>query len=158
VLALGIAQRNVTRHMCLALRGTNATSYNGLGEAQPWSQRDHQRRHHNSCLWLGDVNPGRLGGPCWPVRSMGPKMARRARTLRPEGRKFKSCDLSVMYLLILFLPLLSFLVAASFGGHIGRAASAAITTSCIFITAVLSTIAFYEVALAEAACYVQAAI
>ncbi len=60
-----------------------------------------------------------------------------------------------MYLLILFLPLLSFLVAAFFGRYIGRIGSTVITTSCIFLTAVLSTIIFYEVAIAETNCYIQ---
>jgi len=60
-----------------------------------------------------------------------------------------------MYLLILFLPLLSFLVAAFFGRYIGRNGSTIITTTCIFITAILSTVAFYEVAIAETNCYIQ---
>ncbi len=62
---------------------------------------------------------------------------------------------NIMYLLILFLPLLSFLVAALFGRYIGRNGSTIITTACIFITAILSTIAFYEVAIAETNCYIQ---
>nr|BBH42941.1 NADH dehydrogenase subunit 5 [Marophrys sp. SRT127] len=60
-----------------------------------------------------------------------------------------------MYLLIPFLPLLAFFVAATFGRYIGRKGSTIITTTCIFLTAVLSTIAFYEVALTETNCYVQ---
>ena len=62
-----------------------------------------------------------------------------------------------MYLLILFLPLLSFIVAACFGRYIGRKGAAIITVSCIFLTAIISTIAFYEVAIAEANCYIQIA-
>ena len=60
-----------------------------------------------------------------------------------------------MYLLIIFLPLLSFLVSACFGRYIGRNGSVFITTSCIFLTAIISTVAFYEVGLAEVNCYVQ---
>ena len=60
-----------------------------------------------------------------------------------------------MYLLIVLLPLLSFLVASLFGRFIGRIGSTIITTSLIFLTAFLSTVAFYEVALAEANCYIN---
>lgn len=60
-----------------------------------------------------------------------------------------------MYLLIVFLPFLSFLVAAFFGRFIGRNGSTIITTGSIFLTAMLSTIAFYEVAIAESNCYIQ---
>ena len=60
-----------------------------------------------------------------------------------------------MYLLILFLPLLSFFVAACFGRYIGRTGSTIITTSCIFFAAILSTIAFFEVALMGSNCYIQ---
>jgi NADH:ubiquinone oxidoreductase subunit 5 (subunit L)/multisubunit Na+/H+ antiporter MnhA subunit len=60
-----------------------------------------------------------------------------------------------MYLLILFLPFLSFLCLISFGRYIGRAGGAIISTSSIFICAFLSTIAFYEVTLAASPCYVQ---
>jgi NADH-quinone oxidoreductase subunit L len=60
-----------------------------------------------------------------------------------------------MYLLIIFLPLLSFLIASLFGRYIGRTGSALITTGSIFFTAILSTIAFYEVAIAETNCYIR---
>ena len=60
-----------------------------------------------------------------------------------------------MYLLIIALPFISFLVSALFGRQIGRKGSAFLTTSCIFLTAFLSTIAFYEVAIAESNCYVE---
>ena len=62
-----------------------------------------------------------------------------------------------MYLLILFLPFLSFLVAALFGRYIGRNGCAIITVSRIVLTAILSTIAFYEVALASSPCYIEIA-
>ena len=60
-----------------------------------------------------------------------------------------------MYLLIIFLPFLSFFIAAFFGRYIGRTGSTILTTGSIFLTAFLSTLAFYEVAIAEANCYVQ---
>lgn len=60
-----------------------------------------------------------------------------------------------MYLLILFLPFLSFFVSAFFGRFIGRSGSAFLSTLCIFFTAFLSTLAFYEVALAQSNCYLQ---
>jgi NADH:ubiquinone oxidoreductase subunit 5 (subunit L)/multisubunit Na+/H+ antiporter MnhA subunit len=60
-----------------------------------------------------------------------------------------------MYLLIIFLPLLSFTVAAFFGRYIGRNGSTVITTTCIFLTAILSTFAFYEVAIAETNCHIE---
>lgn len=60
-----------------------------------------------------------------------------------------------MYLLIVLIPLLSFLASSLFGRFIGRTGSAIITTGSIFITAFLSTIAFYEVAIAETNCYIN---
>lgn len=60
-----------------------------------------------------------------------------------------------MYLLIVLIPLLSFLIASLFGRFIGRSGSTLITTSSIFLTAFLSTIAFYEVAIAETNCYIS---
>jgi NADH:ubiquinone oxidoreductase subunit 5 (subunit L)/multisubunit Na+/H+ antiporter MnhA subunit len=62
-----------------------------------------------------------------------------------------------MYLLILFLPLLSFSVAACSGRYIGRNGSVSITTSCIFLTAIISTVAFHEVGIADTNCYAQVA-
>jgi NADH-ubiquinone oxidoreductase chain 5 len=53
-----------------------------------------------------------------------------------------------MYLLIILLPLISALTAGLFGRFIGREGSKWITTSCIFITFLMSCVAFYEVALA----------
>lgn len=62
-----------------------------------------------------------------------------------------------MYLLILVLPLLSFISAAGLGRYLGRTLSAIITTGSLFLTAILSTLAFYEVALAETNCYIRLA-
>lgn len=61
------------------------------------------------------------------------------------------------YLLIPFSPLLSFLVASTFGGYLGRKGSVFVTVGCISLTAAICTVAFYEVTLAESACYIQVA-
>jgi NADH-quinone oxidoreductase subunit L len=60
-----------------------------------------------------------------------------------------------MYLLILLIPLLSFFSASLFGRFIGRHGSTLITTCSLFLTAFLSTLAFYEVAIAEANCFIR---
>jgi NADH-ubiquinone oxidoreductase chain 5 len=60
-----------------------------------------------------------------------------------------------MYLLIILLPLISALTAGLFGRFIGREGSKWITTSCIFITFLMSCVAFYEVALAGSPCYFE---
>ncbi len=59
-----------------------------------------------------------------------------------------------MYLLIILIPLLSFISASLFGYYIGRIGSTIITTISILFTAILSTIVFYEVAIAETNCYI----
>ena len=58
-----------------------------------------------------------------------------------------------MYL-VLVLPLFSFIAAAGFGRFIGAEGAKRITTSCIFVTFLLSCFAFYEVALAGSPTYV----
>jgi len=60
-----------------------------------------------------------------------------------------------MYLLLIFLPFLSFLTASLFGRYLGRKGTCFITTACIFLTAFLSSIAFYEVAIGESNCYIE---
>ena len=59
-----------------------------------------------------------------------------------------------MYLLIVLLPLISAIVAGFFGRYIGKKGAQIITTSLIFLTAILSMIAFYEVALNANPCYI----
>jgi NADH-ubiquinone oxidoreductase chain 5 len=59
-----------------------------------------------------------------------------------------------MYLVLVFLPLFSFITAAGFGRFIGAEGAKRITTSCIFVTFLLSCFAFYEVALAGSPTYV----
>ena len=60
-----------------------------------------------------------------------------------------------MYLLIILLPLISALTAGLFGRFIGREGAKWITTSSIFITFLMSCVAFYEVALAGSPCYFE---
>ena len=60
-----------------------------------------------------------------------------------------------MYLLIVFLPLLGSLFAGGFGFLLGFRGAAIITTCCVFISAVLSGIAFYEVALSGSSCFIK---
>lgn len=60
-----------------------------------------------------------------------------------------------MYLLIVLLPLLASLIAGGFGRFLGFKGAALITTSCIFISAFLSCIVFYEVALSGSCCYIK---
>ena len=60
-----------------------------------------------------------------------------------------------MYLLIVLLPLLASLIAGGFGRFLGFKGAAIITTSCILISAFLSCIVFYEVALSGSCCYIK---
>ncbi|MCI0467398.1 MAG: NADH-quinone oxidoreductase subunit L [Beijerinckiaceae bacterium] len=55
-----------------------------------------------------------------------------------------------MYAAIVFLPLLGFLIAGPFGWRIGDRASEIVTTGLLFISAVLSWIVFFQVALGTA--------
>ncbi len=55
-----------------------------------------------------------------------------------------------MYAAIVFLPLLGFLVAGPFGWRIGARPSEIVTTSLLFVSAVLSWIVFIQVALGTA--------
>jgi len=63
----------------------------------------------------------------------------------------------LMYLTLVFLPLIGSLVAGSFGRSLGARGAALITTTCIFITASLSLIAFYEVGISSSPCHIQLA-
>ena len=60
-----------------------------------------------------------------------------------------------MYLLIVFLSLIGSCVAGLFGRYIGSWGAAIITTSCLFISFLLSLIAFYEVALLNCFVYIK---
>ena len=57
-----------------------------------------------------------------------------------------------MYLLLVFLPLLGSLQAGLLGRFLGSRGAAIITTGCVVISAILSSVAFYEVALSGSVC------
>ena len=65
--------------------------------------------------------------------------------------------LEIMYLLIVFLPLLGSSVAGFFGRFLGSEGSAILTTTCVSFSSILSLIAFYEVAPGASACYLRIA-
>ena len=65
--------------------------------------------------------------------------------------------LEIMYLLIVFLPLLGSSVAGFFGRFLGSEGTAIITTTCVSFSSIFSLIAFYEVALGASACYLRVA-
>nr|YP_008816167.1 NADH dehydrogenase subunit 5 [Roya obtusa]YP_009755755.1 NADH dehydrogenase subunit 5 [Roya anglica]AGZ90377.1 NADH dehydrogenase subunit 5 [Roya obtusa]QIQ22994.1 NADH dehydrogenase subunit 5 [Roya anglica] len=60
-----------------------------------------------------------------------------------------------MYLLIITFPLLGSLVSGIFGRNLGSRGAAIVTTTCVFISALLSCVAFYEVALQASTCYIK---
>src|SRR5215208_6561242 len=62
-----------------------------------------------------------------------------------------------MYHAIVFLPLIGFLIAGGFGRRIGVRASELVTTSFLFVAALLSWIAFFRVGLGAGATRVQVA-
>lgn len=65
--------------------------------------------------------------------------------------------LEIMYLLIVFLPLLGSSVAGFFGRFLGSEGTAIVTTTCVSFSSILSLIAFYEVAPGASACYLRIA-
>lgn len=65
--------------------------------------------------------------------------------------------LDLMYLLIVFLPLLGSSVAGFFGRFLGSEGTAIMTTTCVSFSSILSMIAFYEVAPGASACYLRIA-
>lgn len=60
-----------------------------------------------------------------------------------------------MYLLLIFLPLLSSLTAGLFGRYIGPKGSSILTVSCLFITFIISVFVFYEVSLCGSCTYIK---
>jgi proton-translocating NADH-quinone oxidoreductase chain L len=62
-----------------------------------------------------------------------------------------------MYLLIIILPLLGSISAGIFGRFFGFRGAAILTTSCVFLSFLCSTIAFYEVALCASPVYIHCA-
>jgi len=79
------------------------------------------------------------------------------------GRSFIVCffglmnTLDLMYLLIVFLPLLGSSVAGFFGRFLGSEGTAIMTTTCVSFSSIFSMIAFYEVAPGASACYLRIA-
>jgi NADH-ubiquinone oxidoreductase chain 5 len=59
-----------------------------------------------------------------------------------------------MYLLIIFLPLLASFISGFAGRFLGKKGTQFITTFLIFITGMLSFLAFYEVGLCASPCYI----
>ena len=62
-----------------------------------------------------------------------------------------------MYLLILLLPLLGSLLTGFLGRFLGRYGSEVLSTLCVFISLVLSILAFYEIGLLNTNCYLTLA-
>jgi proton-translocating NADH-quinone oxidoreductase chain L len=60
-----------------------------------------------------------------------------------------------MYLLLIFLPLLSSFFAGMFGRFLGFRGAVLITTGCVLLSTVLSVVAFYEVALCSSPCSIE---
>ena len=60
-----------------------------------------------------------------------------------------------MYLNLVFLPLISSIIAGLFGRNLGSKGSAIISVSCLFITFLLSLFLFYEVALIVCPVYIK---
>jgi NADH-ubiquinone oxidoreductase chain 5 len=62
-----------------------------------------------------------------------------------------------MYLLLVFLSLIGSCLAGLFGRHLGSWGSSILTTSCLFLSFLLSCFAFYEVALLGCCVYIKLA-
>lgn len=60
-----------------------------------------------------------------------------------------------MYLTLNFLPLLGFFSSSLFGRHLGSKGSALTTTSCLFISFLLSLVAFFEVGIRGSSVYFE---
>ena len=61
----------------------------------------------------------------------------------------------IVYLTIVFLPLFGSIISGFFGRKVGPKGAGIITVTCLVITALLSLIAFYEVALSGSPVYVK---
>lgn len=62
-----------------------------------------------------------------------------------------------MYLILIFLPLLASVFVGLLGRFIGFRGAALITTTSVFVSAILSMVAFYEVALSGSECTIELA-
>jgi NADH:ubiquinone oxidoreductase subunit 5 (subunit L)/multisubunit Na+/H+ antiporter MnhA subunit len=57
--------------------------------------------------------------------------------------------INIMYIIVLFLPLLSFFFVGLFGKYFGRILCKLLAVSCIFVTFLLSLFIFYEIGLSH---------
>lgn len=60
-----------------------------------------------------------------------------------------------MYLLLIFLSVIGSCLAGFFGRYLGSNGSAILTTSCLFVSFLISLLVFYEVALAKCFVYIK---
>ena len=60
-----------------------------------------------------------------------------------------------MYLLIVFLPLIGFLISSFFSNYISKKGSIYITIICMVISALIAFIIFYEVILCHSICTIK---
>lgn len=60
-----------------------------------------------------------------------------------------------MYLLIIFLPLLGTFFAGMYGSKVGAFGAMRLTTFCMIATCLLSSFAFFEVALSGSPCFIE---
>ena len=60
-----------------------------------------------------------------------------------------------MYILVLFLPLLSAIISGLFGRKVGTKGAGIITSSCIAISAIISCCMFYETTLNTSSTYIK---
>jgi NADH:ubiquinone oxidoreductase subunit 5 (subunit L)/multisubunit Na+/H+ antiporter MnhA subunit len=63
-----------------------------------------------------------------------------------------------MYLLLIFLSLISSCFAGLFGKHFGILGSSIITNSCLFLSFILSIFIFYEVSFSNSFVYIKLAV
>jgi NADH-ubiquinone oxidoreductase chain 5 len=62
-----------------------------------------------------------------------------------------------MYLILIFLSIVGFCLTGLFGKFLGSKGSAILTTSCLFISLLLSIFLFYEVTLFDCPVYIKLA-
>ena len=60
-----------------------------------------------------------------------------------------------MYILVLFIPLLSAIISGLFGSKIGTKGAGILTSSCITISVVIACCIFYETTLNSSATYIK---
>ena len=60
-----------------------------------------------------------------------------------------------MYLLVIFFPIMGALIAGLFGRFVGRYGSIIISTTCMFLSFLISLFIFYEVSLSNSVCLIK---